>query len=123
VGCYGGQDRFVSRLGLGGILDKEATRNLSSVFSVLGRICRARRYIHSTEAGVLIRKLSQLTPLRSAKRANPRYFIMLCGISCELAGCVHRPIMDSESAEAKPNLSQLYLCRLSLAKPAKINFL
>jgi hypothetical protein len=47
---------------------------------------------------------------------------MLCGISCELAGFVHRPIVDSESAEAKPNLSQLYLSRLSLAKPAKLNF-
>ncbi len=42
---------------------------------------------------------------------------MLCGISFELAGCVHRPFVDSESAEAKPNLS-----RLSLAKPAKLNF-
>ncbi len=35
-----------------------------------------------------VRKLSQLTPLGKAKRA--RYFILLCGISCELAGCVHR---------------------------------
>jgi hypothetical protein len=69
-------------MGLGGILDKEATRNLSSVFSVLGRICRARRYLFTLyEAGVLIRKLSQLILLRSAKRANPRYFIMLCGIT------------------------------------------
>ncbi len=42
------------------------------------------------EAGVLIRKLSQLLPLRWAKWANPRYFILPCGISCELAGCVHR---------------------------------
>jgi len=58
--------------------------------------------------------------------ANPKCVILLCGISCELAGCVHRPIVDSEStrysAEAKPNLSQLYLSRLSLAKPAKLNF-
>jgi hypothetical protein len=38
------------------------------------------------EAGVLVRKLSQQTPLSNAKQANPRYFIMLCGISCELAG-------------------------------------
>jgi hypothetical protein len=34
--------------------------------------------------------------------------------------------MDSESTiaglEAKPNLIQLYLSRLSLAKPAKLNF-
>ncbi len=46
------------------------------------------------EEGVLVRKLSQLTPLSSAKQG---YFIMFCGISCELDGCVHRPIVDSES--------------------------
>ncbi len=47
----------------------------------------------TAEAGVLV---------SSAQRANPRYFIMLCGISCELAGCVvvHRPIVDSESTIA-----------------------
>jgi hypothetical protein len=28
----------------------------------------------------------------------------------------------SDPAEAKPNLSQLYLSRLSLVKPAKLNF-
>jgi hypothetical protein len=48
-----------------------------------------------TDAGVLVRKLSQLTS--SDKRANPRYFIMLCRTSSELAGCVNQPIMDSES--------------------------
>jgi hypothetical protein len=32
--------------------------------------------------------------------------------------CVHRPIVDSVS---KPNLSQLYLSLLSLAKLAKLN--
>jgi hypothetical protein len=53
-----------------------------------------------TEVGVLVRKLSQLTLLSSANRANPRYFILLCGISGELDGCVHRPIMDSESTIA-----------------------
>jgi hypothetical protein len=52
------------------------------------------------EAGVLVRKLSQLTPLSYAKQANPRYFIMLCGISCELAGYVQRPIVDYESTIA-----------------------
>ena len=46
------------------------------------------------EAGVLVRKLSQLTLLSSAKRG---YFIKFCGISCELAGYVHCPIVDSES--------------------------
>ncbi len=58
-------------------------------------------------------------------RANPRYFILLCELSSELAGCVHRSIVDSESTiagEAKPNLSQLYLSWLSLAKLAKLNF-
>ena len=47
------------------------------------------------------------------------------GISCELAGCVHRPIVDSESTTAgsgQPNLSQLYLSRLCLAKSAELNF-
>ncbi len=53
-----------------------------------------------TEAGVLVRKLSQLTPLGYAKQTNPGYFIKLCGSSCELAGCVHRPIVDSEATTA-----------------------
>ncbi len=53
-----------------------------------------------SEAEVLVRKLSQLTPLSYAKRANLRYFIRLFGISCELAGCLHLPIMDSESTIA-----------------------
>ncbi len=53
-----------------------------------------------SEAGVLVRKISQLTPLSQAKRANPRYFILLCGIRRELPGCVHRPIVDSESTIA-----------------------
>jgi hypothetical protein len=53
-----------------------------------------------SEAGVLVRKLSQLTPLSQAKRANPRYFIMLFEMSCELAGCEHWPIVDSESTIA-----------------------
>ncbi len=52
------------------------------------------------KAGVLVRKLSQVTPLSLAKRAIPRYFIMLCGTSCELASCVHWPIVDSESTIA-----------------------
>jgi hypothetical protein len=76
------------------------------------------------EAVVLVRKLNQLIPLSLAKRANHRYFIVLCGISCELASCVHWPIVDSEPmpAEAKQNLNQLHLSRLSLAKLAKLNF-
>ncbi len=53
------------------------------------------RGILDPEAEVLVRKLSQLNPLSKAKRA--KVFKMLCGISCELAGCVHRPIVDSES--------------------------
>jgi hypothetical protein len=51
-------------------------------------------------AGVLVRKLIRLTPLSSAKRANPRYFIRFCGINYELASCVHRPIVYSESTIA-----------------------
>jgi hypothetical protein len=44
---------------------------------------------------------------------------MLCGISCELAGCVHRPIVDSE-AEAKLNLSKLHLSSISLKLPPQV---
>ncbi len=51
----------------------------------------------TTKAGVFVRKLKQLTPLSYAKRANPMCFILVCGISCELTGSVHRRIGDSES--------------------------
>ncbi len=47
---------------------------------------------------------------------------MICGISSELAGCIHRPFVVSESTIAELNLSQLYLSWLSLAKPAKLSF-
>jgi hypothetical protein len=46
-------------------------------------------YLHrklEPEVEVLVRKLSKLSPLSSAKRANPWYFIMLCGIRCDLTG-------------------------------------
>jgi hypothetical protein len=33
-----------------------------------------------SEAGVLVRKLSQLTPLSEAKQANPRYSISYCSV-------------------------------------------
>ncbi len=39
--------------------------------------------------------------------------MLLCRISCELAGCVHQPIVGS---------GQTNLCRISLAMPAKLNF-
>ena len=45
-------------------------------------------------------KSSQLNPLSYVNRANTRYFILHSGISCELAGYEHRPIMDSESTIA-----------------------
>ena len=44
--------------------------------------------------------------------------MLLCRISCELAGCVHQPILGS----GQTNLSHLYFSRLSLAMPAKLNF-
>ncbi len=51
---------------------------------------------------------------------------MICGMSCELARCVHTGLSWTPSlqstAEAKPNLSQLYLSRLGLAKPANLDF-
>ncbi len=41
-------------------------------------------------AVVLSQKIESANPAQlSYKRANPRYFIMLYGISCEFAGCVH----------------------------------
>ncbi len=50
---------------------------------------------------------------------------MLCGIICELAGYVLGLLWTPSpryTAETNPNLSQLYLSWLSLAKPAKLNF-
>ncbi len=44
--------------------------------------------------------------------------MLLCRISCELAGCVHQHIVGS----GQTNLSHLYFSRLSLAKTAKLNF-
>jgi hypothetical protein len=78
-----------------------------------------------TEAEVLVRKLSQLTPLSQAKRADPRYFIMLCGISCEKAGCVNRPIVDSQvhDSRLRPNqtLFSYTLAKLNFFKtPASV---
>jgi hypothetical protein len=64
------------------------------------------------DAEVLVRKLSQLLSL--AKRANPRYLIMLCGFSCELAGCVHLPIhgLRVHDSRLRPNQT---LVRFTLA--------
>jgi hypothetical protein len=51
---------------------------------------------------------------------------MLCRISCELAGCVHRPIVDIESngSRQRPNqtLVSYILAGLAIARPAKLNF-
>jgi hypothetical protein len=44
--------------------------------------------------------------------------MLLCRISCELAGCVHQPIVGS----GQTNLSHLNFSRISLAMPAKLNF-
>jgi hypothetical protein len=44
--------------------------------------------------------------------------MLLCRISCELAGCIHQPIVGS----GQTDLSHLYFSRLSLAMPAKLNF-
>jgi hypothetical protein len=60
------------------------------------RVVPRKQFSYQTEAGVLVRKFSQLARLSYAKRANHRYFILLCGIICELTGCIHRPIVDSE---------------------------
>jgi hypothetical protein len=68
-------------------------------FSLIGRFSPESIHGRLSEAGVLVRNLRPLTPLSKAKQANPRCFILLCGISCELAGCVQRHIMDSESTK------------------------
>jgi hypothetical protein len=45
---------------------------------------------------------------------------MLCGISCELAGSVHWPIVDSvHDSRLRPKQT---LVSYTLAKPAKLNF-
>jgi hypothetical protein len=44
--------------------------------------------------------------------------MLLCRISCEIAGFVHQPVVGS----GQTNLSHLYFSRLSLAMPAKLNF-
>jgi hypothetical protein len=53
------------------------------------------------------------------------YFIMLlCGISCEIAGCVHRPIVESrvQYSRLSPNRTLVSYTLAGLAKPAKLNF-
>ncbi len=52
--------------------------------------------------GTFSPKIELANPAQLSEAANPRYFIMLCGISCESAG--------------------ISLSRLSLAKKAKLNF-
>ncbi len=79
-----------------------------------------RQLLHYVRCGSFSHKLRQLTPLSKADPANPRCFILLCGISC-----VHQPNVSSESTMVgwgQTNLSQLYFSRLSLAMPAKLNF-
>ncbi len=88
------------------------------------------------EAEVLVRKLSQLTPLSSAKQATPRYFIMLCGISCmwvsRLCTPAYRGLRVHES-QMRPNqtlvsytlagLSELSrLSKISLKLPPLVQF-
>ncbi len=71
------------------LCDLEVSQGISTTNVYCHLSTENRRRTHSPKARVLVRKLSQLTPLSKAKRANPRYCKLLCGISCELAGCVH----------------------------------
>ncbi len=90
---------------------------------VLYRI--TRQLLHRARYGVLVRKKFRQLIRWAKKLANPKCFILLCRISCELAGCVHQPIVSSESTivgKGQTNLNQLYIRRLSLAMPAKLNF-
>jgi hypothetical protein len=82
------------------VLNRFVTKHPISAIYIFNfdRVVPRKQFSYLPEAGVLVRKFSQLTRLNYAKRAkaNHRYFILLCGINCELAGCVHRPIVDSE---------------------------
>jgi hypothetical protein len=51
-----------------------------------------RQLLHRVRCGSFSHKMRQLTLLSLADQANPRCFILLCGISC-----VHQPIVSSES--------------------------
>ncbi len=87
----------------------------------------SRQHVHrGPEAGVLVRKLSHLSPLSSAKRSNPKCFIMLCGISCELAGCVHTPAyrgLRVHDSLLRPNQTLVIYTLAGLAKSTrKLNF-
>jgi hypothetical protein len=58
---------------------------------------RTGKNLFMYRCGSFSQKIEPAYTAQLAKRANPRYFILLCGISCELAGCVCRPIVDSSS--------------------------
>ncbi len=82
-------------------------------------VLNCRTYTVTPEVGVLVRKLSRLTPLSYAKRG------LTPGISyCSVDSAVSQPAVytsltpsQRQPAVTKPNLSQL-----CLAKPAKLNF-
>ncbi len=67
------------------------------------------RLVSTSEAGVLVRKFSQLTQLSSVKRANPRYFIALGTIApdyvdrqkCGECGAAGEALMNRRIADGK----------------------
>ncbi len=62
---------------------------------------------------------SEIESANLAKRANLSFFIMLCGISCELAGCVHRHCgLRVYDSRLKPNQ---ILISYTLARSAKLS--
>jgi hypothetical protein len=78
--------------------DSPPSRKEAPRWRVLYRI--TRQLLHRARYGSFSQKIETAS---CAKPANPKCFMLLCRISCELAGCVHQPIVhDSRLRPNKP---------------------
>ncbi len=78
--------------------DSPPSRKEAPRWRVLYRI--TRQLLHRARCGSFSQKIETAS---WAKPANPKYFMLLCRISCELAGCVHQPFVhDSWLRPNKP---------------------
>ncbi len=78
--------------------DSPRSRKEAPRWRVLYRI--TRQLLHHARCGSFSQKMETAS---WAQPANPKCFILLCRISCELAGCVHQPIVhDSQLRPNKP---------------------
>ncbi len=68
------------------------------------------------------REFQSANPAQLSKQANP-FFILLCGISCELAGCVHRPIMNCrvQDSRLRPNKTLVNYTLAGLAQLSRLS--